>query len=88
MVSWIPVDDIPVPSLTELKKWLMEGEKKLTIDDETNFCDPNTLLQVLQCKVSLKILNRNDVEVLHFKILYYIQLLFSSQYLIYWKKKN
>jgi len=31
--------------------WIKEGSKKLTIDDETNFCDPNLLRNVLSSKV-------------------------------------
>jgi hypothetical protein len=34
-----------------LRKWKVEGNKKLSIDDETNFCDVDVLLQVLECKV-------------------------------------
>ena len=45
--------DMPAPSLSELQTWLVKGEKKLTIEDETTFCDEDVLLQVIQCKVSV-----------------------------------
>lgn len=45
------MDIAPAPSSKELKNWLMEGNKKLSIDDEITFCDSDVLLQVLQCKV-------------------------------------
>lgn len=35
-----------------LNGWIKEGSKKMTIDDETKFCDPNLLRNVLNCKVS------------------------------------
>lgn len=50
-VNWIPSTGVP-PSLEEMLEWLVEGNKKLNIEDETEFCDPDILLQVLQCKVS------------------------------------
>jgi len=47
----MPPTDLPVPSLAEMRKWSMEGGKKLTIENESNFCDREILRQVLQCKV-------------------------------------
>lgn len=35
-----------------LKKWLKKGEKKLTIEDETDFVDPQILKGILNSKVS------------------------------------
>merc|ERR1740128_82100 len=49
-VTWLPANDTTPPRLAELRSWLVEGNKKLTIDDETTFCDEDVLLQVVQCK--------------------------------------
>lgn len=37
-----------------LDAWLRKGPKKLTIDDEVNFVDPQILKGVLEAKVSLE----------------------------------
>ena len=50
-VIWFPSHDYLPPTLSELRRWKVEGNKKLSIDDETNFCDAEVLLQVLECKV-------------------------------------
>jgi hypothetical protein len=51
-ISWLHPDSTPAPTLPELKNWVKEGTKKLTIDDETTFCSSDILKQVLQCKVT------------------------------------
>ena len=51
-VSWLEIGSTPAPTLPELKNWVIEGTKKLTIDDETSFCSSEVLKQVLQCKVT------------------------------------
>lgn len=50
-VSWL--EDMTHETFTEdtFTGWIKEGSKKLTIDDETNFCDPNLLRNVLNSKV-------------------------------------
>ena len=45
---------MPTPHMSELQTWLVEGKRKLTIEDETTFCNEDVLLQVIQCKVSFK----------------------------------
>lgn len=56
VVSWCPTDEnLPGLSLSELNSFLVEGVKKFSIDDETTFCERETLLQVLQCKVIIAI---------------------------------
>lgn len=50
-VTWFPSHDMRCPEISEMMAWLKEGAKKLTIDDETQFCQPDLLQQVLQCKV-------------------------------------
>ena len=49
-VNWLPTCTLPVPSMTELRGWMREGERKETIDDETRFADPEVLSAVLKCK--------------------------------------
>ena len=52
-VEWLAPCDKPVPDLDELKYWMETGKKKLVLDDEHEFCDPQVLTDVLQCKVSV-----------------------------------
>uniref|UniRef100_A0A8C4Q8P6 Cap-specific mRNA (nucleoside-2'-O-)-methyltransferase 1 n=1 Tax=Eptatretus burgeri TaxID=7764 RepID=A0A8C4Q8P6_EPTBU len=49
-VEWFPkcMDDLPTAE--ELNGWDAEGERKENIDDETEFCDEEFLMNVLQCK--------------------------------------
>ena len=49
-VSWIDECTLPCPELAELRQWTKEGRRKDTIDDETTFCDPETLTNILKCK--------------------------------------
>ena len=51
-VEWLPTCTKHVPELSELKDWMQVGKKKLTLDDESDFCDPQVLADVLKCKVS------------------------------------
>jgi hypothetical protein len=50
-MSWL--EDMTRETFTDdtFTGWIKEGSKKLTIDDETNFCDPNLLRNVLNSKV-------------------------------------
>ena len=50
-VAWIPSHDMQPPSFSEMRDWILEGDRKSTVEDETNFCDPDLLQQVLSCKV-------------------------------------
>jgi len=63
-VIWFPSHDYLPPTLSELRRWKVEGNKKLSIDDETNFCDAKVLLQVLECKVITN-LKSNFVPIYH-----------------------
>lgn len=49
-LDWIPKCTEEPPDIKELRQWVLEGKKKLTIDDETLFCDPDVLRNVLDCK--------------------------------------
>lgn len=49
-VSWIPTCAEPVPSIEILREWKHIGKKKLTIDDEAEFCDEDILSAILNSK--------------------------------------
>lgn len=55
-------DDLITKSLDELKSWMVEGPKKLTIDDENNFCDPVVLHNVLAQKTVFDNLGADDMR--------------------------
>lgn len=63
--DWIQDDSddlIDILSSDELKSWLVEGERKLTIDDETSFCDPQVLANVLAQKSIFDNLGADDMR--------------------------
>ncbi|XP_056022485.1 cap-specific mRNA (nucleoside-2'-O-)-methyltransferase 1-like isoform X2 [Ostrea edulis] len=49
-VSWIPTCSEPVPSIEIMRGWKQIGQKKLSIDDEAEFCDENVLSAILNSK--------------------------------------
>ncbi|PSN40784.1 hypothetical protein C0J52_07193 [Blattella germanica] len=49
-VSWLEEADHECLTQEILSDWIKDGPKKLTIDDETNFCDPTLLRNVLSSK--------------------------------------
>nr|XP_039259182.1 cap-specific mRNA (nucleoside-2'-O-)-methyltransferase 1-like [Styela clava] len=49
-VDWMPKCTEPLPDYDELCEWTSEGKKKLTIEDETLFCDEEILKKMLTCK--------------------------------------
>jgi cap1 methyltransferase len=49
-VEWINECDLDLPSSQQLDNWWKEGLKCLSIDDEHNFCDPNILSAIINCK--------------------------------------
>ncbi|KAF4531379.1 hypothetical protein B566_EDAN019481, partial [Ephemera danica] len=49
-VKWLAEDThIPI-SLAQLKTWMVEGPPKKSLDDETEFCDPDVLRNVISSK--------------------------------------
>ncbi|RDD44641.1 Cap-specific mRNA (nucleoside-2'-O-)-methyltransferase 1 [Trichoplax sp. H2] len=50
MATWIDECQLPLPDRATLDSWMKIGKKKMTIDDEVNFCEPNILKDVLECK--------------------------------------
>lgn len=55
-------DDLDTKSVDELKAWMVESTKKLAIDDETLFCDPNVLRNVLAQKTVFDNLGADDMR--------------------------
>jgi cap1 methyltransferase len=51
-VSWLENKVHEIFTEDILNGWIKEGSKKMTIDDETKFCDPSLLRNVLSSKVS------------------------------------
>ncbi|KAJ9582234.1 hypothetical protein L9F63_003363, partial [Diploptera punctata] len=49
-VAWLEDSDHEKLTHDILSNWLLEGPKKMTLDDETNFCDPSLLRNVLSSK--------------------------------------
>lgn len=49
-VSWFPECSTEMPDAEELRDWMTAGERKLKIDDETEFCSENLLHLLLRCK--------------------------------------
>lgn len=49
-------------SLEELSNWVVTGKKKLTIDDETRFCDPQIVRNILTSKSAFDKLSGPDMR--------------------------
>ncbi|XP_067837158.1 cap-specific mRNA (nucleoside-2'-O-)-methyltransferase 1-like [Heptranchias perlo] len=52
-VEWFPECSLEVPHAAELREWMVIGQRKMEIEDETEFCDAKLLSKVLRCKVSI-----------------------------------
>lgn len=50
VVAWMPCCEEPLPQFDELVEWKEVGKKKLTIHDESQFCDEELLNTMLKCK--------------------------------------
>ncbi|XP_066558976.1 cap-specific mRNA (nucleoside-2'-O-)-methyltransferase 1 isoform X2 [Amia ocellicauda] len=49
-VQWFPECSAEFPDSEELTEWMIVGERKLRIEDETEFCSEELLHSVLKCK--------------------------------------
>uniref|UniRef100_A0A8C2KQX0 Cap-specific mRNA (nucleoside-2'-O-)-methyltransferase 1 n=1 Tax=Cyprinus carpio TaxID=7962 RepID=A0A8C2KQX0_CYPCA len=49
-VTWFPESSPEIPDADELRDWMAVGQKKLKIEDETEFCSENLLHLLLRCK--------------------------------------
>lgn len=63
-VNWIQdySDDLETKSYDDFRGWMVEGVKKLTIDDEDNFCDASVLSDVLAQKTIFDKLGADDMR--------------------------
>lgn len=59
-MEWIRNPNPNMPTLDKLKRWLVTGPKKLTIDDETYFCHEDIVVNVINAKTVFDRLD--DVE--------------------------
>ena len=55
-------DDLDSLSRDDLESWLVVGEKKMKIDDESKFCDPDILEDVLSSKSVFDQLGSDDLR--------------------------
>ncbi|XP_059618679.1 cap-specific mRNA (nucleoside-2'-O-)-methyltransferase 1 [Phlebotomus argentipes] len=62
IVNWMysDADDLEELDRNKLDDWCVRGKRKMTIDDETLFCDPDILKNVLEAKTVFD--NMNDLE--------------------------
>uniref|UniRef100_A0A8C3PX59 Cap-specific mRNA (nucleoside-2'-O-)-methyltransferase 1 n=1 Tax=Chrysolophus pictus TaxID=9089 RepID=A0A8C3PX59_CHRPC len=49
-VDWCLECTTEIPDAQELKEWMTVGKRKMVIEDETEFCNEELLLNVLRCK--------------------------------------
>lgn len=63
-IDWIQnnSDDLDALTMEDLKDWVRNAPKKMIIDDETNFCDPEVLKNVLSSKSAFDELDGNDMR--------------------------
>lgn len=67
-VHWIESDNLDdVLSSDELKSWIVEGDRKWTIDDETRFCDPQVLADVIAQKSIFGSVSASDLRAAHIR---------------------
>ncbi|EFN70766.1 Uncharacterized protein KIAA0082-like protein [Camponotus floridanus] len=60
-IEWLP--NVHPDTLTEnIRDWLKLGPKKLTIDDETMFCDPEILEQIIMSKTVFDKLDKVEMR--------------------------
>ncbi|XP_069879954.1 cap-specific mRNA (nucleoside-2'-O-)-methyltransferase 1 isoform X3 [Dipodomys merriami] len=63
-VSWFPECTTEIPDTQEMSDWMVVGERKMVIEDETEFCGEELLHSVLQCKKQL--VKDREPELLYF----------------------
>ncbi|KAJ2949161.1 hypothetical protein O0L34_g6102 [Tuta absoluta] len=66
-VVWMPTPPDDTLLGDQLDEWLLRGPKKLTIDDETDFVDPNILRGVLKSKTIFDSLDDEDLRHARFR---------------------
>ncbi|CAF4934339.1 unnamed protein product [Pieris macdunnoughi] len=66
-VIWLPPPPIETLSGDILEEWLTKGPKKLSIDNETQFVDPNILQGILNAKTIFDTLDDEDLRNARFR---------------------
>ena len=61
-IDWMPPCRSDIPDDNELRDWFTQGPKKLTIDDEDHFCDPEILRGVVTCKTVFDNLSGDELR--------------------------
>ena len=59
-IEWLVNDSYQEPFIE--KDWMILGPKKLTLDDETKFCDPQTVSNVINSKSIFDRLDKNEMR--------------------------
>ena len=52
-VLWLPMCSADILRSEDTSDWLAQGPRKKEIADETTFCDPSVLKEILSAKVSM-----------------------------------
>ncbi|XP_063992991.1 cap-specific mRNA (nucleoside-2'-O-)-methyltransferase 1-like [Diachasmimorpha longicaudata] len=60
-ISWLTNDEQP-PTAEDLRDWMRRGPSKETIDDETLFCEPQVLHQVISSKSIFDGLEKREMQ--------------------------
>ncbi|XP_051009353.1 cap-specific mRNA (nucleoside-2'-O-)-methyltransferase 1 [Acomys russatus] len=61
-VSWFPECTTEIPDSQEMSDWMVIGERKMVIEDETEFCGEELLHSVLKCKSVFDILDGEEMR--------------------------
>ncbi|KAK2709328.1 hypothetical protein QYM36_013109 [Artemia franciscana] len=61
-LEWMPPFHQPVPSFEEMNSWVVIGRRKEAIEDEIQFCDPEVLSEVLNCKTVFDSLDEKQLR--------------------------
>ncbi|XP_014665283.1 PREDICTED: cap-specific mRNA (nucleoside-2'-O-)-methyltransferase 1-like [Priapulus caudatus] len=61
-VEWLPSCTEAFPTQEALVEWIKEGEKKVVIDDETEFCTKDVLEDVIQSKTVFDNLENDELR--------------------------
>ncbi|XP_002738079.1 cap-specific mRNA (nucleoside-2'-O-)-methyltransferase 1-like [Saccoglossus kowalevskii] len=61
-VDWLPQCHLPIPEYEECLTWMEQGPRKRRIDDENEFCNPQTLMNLLACKSTFDKLDSEEMR--------------------------
>uniref|UniRef100_A0A1A8NGL2 Cap-specific mRNA (nucleoside-2'-O-)-methyltransferase 1 n=1 Tax=Nothobranchius rachovii TaxID=451742 RepID=A0A1A8NGL2_9TELE len=61
-VEWFPECTTEIPDADELRDWMVVGQRKLKIEDETEFCTEDLLHTLLRCKTVFDSLDGEEMR--------------------------